>query len=222
LSPIILLARLHREGFQLRADDEGRLVVCPRAKITDELRVLIRAHKVALLDLIEGKPTTAELDLLVAILDGSIAIQGIKVGPAGPRSIGLYERCPKHPQVGTWVRYGDSPACRRCELGIAPEPALTAPAWLSAWFVRHCQRRGLDRRDPRPRLAVPLAEQIAAALANGPKPARQLALELDVPLAEIVQELGDRAVAETDTGRRTHFADPDDEIHDQEGDWRWR
>jgi hypothetical protein len=210
MNPVTLLARLHREGLTLEAGDAGRLLVSPKRKITDELRVLIRAHKLDLLNLIQGKPSEAELELLVAVLT-SFEADDAKIYPAGARTIGPYAQC-RRDHAGTWVYIGGKPACRRCELGVSAAPEQPVePARLSEWFIRHCQSRGLGARRPSTRLTVPLAEQVDAALANGPKSARQVALELDVPLPEILLALGDRAVIETDgVLRMTHFPEPDD------------
>jgi hypothetical protein len=210
MEPIVLLARLHREGLQLRADGE-HLLVCPGSKITPELRTLIQGHKRALLDLIQGQPSVAELDLLVAVFD-TVAVDEITVRPIGPRSIGPCARCPRHPRSSTWTSIGGRPACRLCELGVAVEPPPSAePPRLAAWFVRHCQRRGLSSSPRRIRPVVSLAEQVEAALRNGPKSARQIALELDVPLAEVRVVLGDRGLAETDgLLRMTAFPERDE------------
>jgi hypothetical protein len=211
MSPIVLLARLHRVGLRLRADDAGYLIVGPKSKITGELRLLIQAHKLALLDMIEGNPSRDELGLVTAVLE-HVELDDITVRPVGPRSIGSHARCPRDPDVGTWVSIGGRPACRRCELGLAPEPALGEPPALSAWFIRHCQGRGLQSLASRPkRLEAPLTAQIWACLASGPKSVRQVALELDVPADEIRRVLGGRAIVERDGGlRMTAFPDEDE------------
>src|SRR4030095_987895 len=102
MSPLVLLIRLRREGLTLAEGSPGRLLISPRSKITGELRLLIRAHKLALLDLVRSTPAEAELALLAAVLE-SFAVDEIKVMPAGPRSIGSYARCPRHPQARNWT-----------------------------------------------------------------------------------------------------------------------
>jgi hypothetical protein len=216
---VTLLARLHREGLKVAPDpfEPDRLLVGPRARLTEDLAMLIVANKPALLDLVRGKPTKSELDLLVAIL-GAFDADELKVVPTGPRTIGAYSRCPRHPATGTFVRYGDVPACRKCELSVPPDLTPLTPR-LSEWFIRLCKSRGLSAMAlPKPtRAPMPLDEQIRACLSNGPKSTRQVALELGAPLADIVHVLGDRAVLEPDTvPRPMHFPERDE--HEGEGE----
>jgi hypothetical protein len=189
MTPILLLARLHREGLHLEAGDDQRLYVGPRARLTSELRSLIAGHKVGLLDLVQHKPSREELSLLVDVLD-LFEVEDIKVRPAGSRTLGAYSRCSRHPVVGTWVYYGGVAVCKRCELGIAPEP--DAEPRLSEWFIKLCRARGLQTASipPPPRIETPLIEQVQACLSNGPKPLSAIALELEVSKADLRRLLG--------------------------------
>jgi hypothetical protein len=219
MGAVTLLARLHRDGYRVVADpfDPTRLLVGPRARLTEDLTMLIVVHKAALLGIVSSKPTRAELDLLAAALT-TFEITETKVVPSGPRAVGAYARCPKHPAMGTFLRYADVPACRKCELGIPP--ALDPdPPRLSTWFVRWCQTRGAAPALPSKTFRAPMPEQVWAALANGPKSARQVALELELPLADILAELGDRAVIEDDgILRMSAFPERDQHLRDRDRD----
>jgi hypothetical protein len=174
--------------------------------------------------LVRGRPLADWLgiDAVVGLL--ALAPPWASDRPARDRRIGPYTSCPRHPAIGTWTYDSATgePVCRRCDTGMPAELAPTEPPPLSNALLTLCRRRQPEgaRRlfDP---VVAPIEEQVWAALANGPKSARQIALELGVALATVERVLGtaeSEAAVPAPTMAELPGVDPSEERDDGSGD----
>jgi hypothetical protein len=183
MAPIDLLTNLTRRGLRVR-HEAGNLHVGPRELLTDELRAQLRRHKLAMIELLRVPGIEVLIDILMSF-DGQI----VRATPRGPLTVGPYIRCPRHPAIGTW-QYDQRgrPVCALCRDGKRSQHTR-GPLPLSRQLLSLCARKHEVAKPLFVPVRAPIEEQVWAALHNGPKSPKQIALELDVPVSEVLRLL---------------------------------